>query len=106
MNTTQVTDNKLCPMSEASKLIGDFWNILIVRELLSGCKRFNELQEKVEHITNSTLSDRLKNLVDEGIIERKQYECIPPKVEYTLTEKGRGLKEVIDTIEQYSKKWL
>jgi DNA-binding HxlR family transcriptional regulator len=98
------TDN--CPIAEASKIVGDFWNILIVRELLTGCKRFGELQEGIQDITNSTLSDRLKNLVEAGVIERKQFDCIPPKVEYSLTAKGLALKNLLLEIEYFGKKWL
>ena len=96
-------NSKNCPIAEASRLIGDFWNILIIRELLKGCLRFNELKETVEGITNSTLSDRLKNLVAEDIVERKQYESIPPKVEYSLTTKGKKLQTLIAELEKFGK---
>lgn len=96
-------NSKNCPIGDASRLIGDFWNILIIRELLKGTLRFNELKEIVEGITNSTLSDRLKNLVDSGIIERKQYQCIPPKVEYSLSKKGYELKNLIEELEKFGK---
>jgi DNA-binding HxlR family transcriptional regulator len=96
---------KYCPVSHTTRIIGDFWSILIVRELLSGCKRFNQLQEIIDDLTSSTLSDRLKKLTDAGIIERKQYESIPPKVEYSLTDKGRDLSGLIREIETFSEKW-
>jgi DNA-binding HxlR family transcriptional regulator len=106
MKNTVIQNNKYCPIAEASKIVGDFWNILIIRELLKGCQRFNVLISTIDGITNSTLSDRLKNLVEAGIVERKQYESIPPKVEYSLTEKGRGLKALLDEIERFGKEWM
>jgi DNA-binding HxlR family transcriptional regulator len=95
-----------CPIAEASKIVGDFWNLLILRELLDGCKRFNQIQEKISDITNSTLSDRLKKLAEQGIVQRKQYQSIPPKVEYTLTEKGMALKKVVNSISNFGENWL
>lgn len=106
MKTIISHSNDYCPIAEASKIVGDFWNILIIRELLKGCKRFGELQEGIDGITNSTLSDRLKNLVAEDVIKRNQYECIPPKVEYSLTPKGMGLKSLLDELEKYGNEWM
>lgn len=96
--------NKLCPIHEASKVIGDTWNILIIRALLSGKRRFCEIEESIEAITSSALSDRLKKLQDAGLITRKQYVCIPPKVEYSLTKEGKSLKVLISEIEKFAEK--
>lgn len=100
------SEKEVCKMSKASKIVGDFWSIMIVRELSSGCKRFGELEEAITDITTATLSSRLKSLDSDGIIERKQYDCIPPKVEYTLTEKGNALKKVIKDIELFGENWM
>lgn len=106
MKENKENKKEFCAMSEASKIIGDFWNLVIINTLVDGCKRFNEIQEEIGDITNSTLSDRLKKLVDQDIIIRNQYQCIPPKVEYSLTEKGKGLEQVVKSIEKYGEKYL
>lgn len=106
MKNSDNDHNKVCHIAEASRLVGDFWNILIIRELLKGCMRFNQLQESVEGITNSTLSERLKRLVDEGIITRKQHNSIPPKVEYSLTEKGKAFRDIVVQIEKFGTDWI
>ncbi len=98
-------EGEYCPVTESTRIIGDHWNILIVRELLDGCKRFSDLEEEVPSITKSTLSARLKQLVDSKIVERKQYDCMPPKVEYTLTKKGADLSKVIAELELFAKKY-
>lgn len=97
---SQPTQN--CSIAETSRLIGDFWTLLIIRELLKGCQRFNDLKQNVENITNSTLSDRLKTLTENNLVIRNQHQCIPPKVEYSLSEKGLMLKPLLMEIEQLS----
>lgn len=106
MKTLHSNIEEYCPIAEASKIVGDFWSILIIRELLNGCKRFGELQEKISGITNSTLSDRLKSLVNENVAIRNQYDCIPPKVEYSLTHKGMALQSIIEELERFGNNWM
>lgn len=72
---------------------------------MDGCKRFNQIQEEIAGISSTTLSDRLKKLCEAGFVERKQYESIPPKVEYTLSKKGHDLEDLIDEIEKFGNKW-
>jgi DNA-binding HxlR family transcriptional regulator len=91
--------DKHCPLAHASKLIGDYWNILIIRQLMQGPKRFNEFIDEIEGSTSATISLKLKNLVAEGIVIREQFECIPPKVEYSLTKKGKKFDKLIGEIE-------
>jgi DNA-binding HxlR family transcriptional regulator len=96
---------KYCPISAATKIVGDFWNILIIRELIQDEKRrFGELERQIDSISSTMLSNRLKSLTEAGIISRKQYSSIPPKVEYSLTEKGRDLEEIVTEIENYAEK--
>jgi len=100
------TNNKIvkdCPLSETSKIIGDYWNILILRQLFIGPKRFNEFIDGIEGATSTTISLKLKQLSKDGIVQRKQYECIPLKVEYSLTQKGKQFEEVIKAVENLSK---
>jgi len=98
--------NKYCPIIKPTKIIGDVWNILIVKSLLQEPKRFNQIKKEIPEITSRTLTARLKTLTEWQILERKQYPVIPPKVEYSLSEKGRGLKNVILAIEEYGNHYL
>jgi DNA-binding HxlR family transcriptional regulator len=93
-------------MGAATEVIGDFWSILIIRELLAGEKRFNEIEELLSEITSSTLSTRLKKLEEDGVVIRTQYECIPPKVVYSLSDKGQDLKLVVAEIDRFGQKWF
>jgi DNA-binding HxlR family transcriptional regulator len=102
-----------CPVAEASALIGDMWILLIVRELLTGPKRFCELERNIissesgHTINTRTLTLRLQKLEKSNLIERKQFpHKMPPHVEYTLTKKGTALSKVIDMVREYGKKYL
>ncbi len=97
---------EVCPVELAARLVGDKWILLIVRDLADGCRRFGELQKSVHGISPRTLSDRLSVLEKAGLVERRQYPEIPPRVEYSLTDKGRGLIPVIDAIRAYGMRWL
>lgn len=97
---------KYCPFIKPTELIGDLWTILIIKNLLDGPQRFNELRDKIPEINARTLSARLKTLVEKGVIDRQQYPQIPPKVEYSLTEIGFGLKPIIEAIEEFGNKFL
>ena len=78
-----------CPFATAQSLISGKWAILILHYLEDGPVRFNELQRLMPKMTHATLSVQLKNLVENGLVERKQYESVPVKVEYSLTEIGK-----------------
>lgn len=97
---------ELCPrLSKAMDLIGKRWVGLILYELLDGPQRFNQMQADLP-ISGRLLSERLKELEKEGIVNRHVYTEIPVRVEYSLTEKGMNLKNTIDEIEKWSKEWL
>lgn len=97
---------KYCPIIKPTKLIGDVWTLLIVKSLLEESKRFNQIKADIPEITSRTLACRLKSLVKQGVIERKQYQVIPPKVEYSLTEVGLGMNKIIKEIERFGNKFL
>jgi DNA-binding HxlR family transcriptional regulator len=102
-----VDEKSLCPVEEASRIIGQKWTLLIVHHLMgNGCKRFCELQDDLGGVNPSTLSSRLKMLEDEGLVMRKQVSAIPPHVEYRLTPKGRQLEPVIGAVIIWSNRWL
>ncbi|MGE7920862.1 winged helix-turn-helix transcriptional regulator [Viridibacillus sp. NPDC093762] len=99
-------ESALCPrLAKSMDLIGKRWMGLILYQLLDGPQRFNEIESSMP-ISGRLLSERLKELEKEGLVERHVYTEVPVRVEYTLTEKGKGLKVAIDEIENWSKKWL
>lgn len=92
------TRQVLCPVAAALDVVGDRWTLLIIRDLLRGRSRFSEFRQSVEGITTSMLSDRLKRLEAEGIVEREFYSDHPPRAEYVLTAKGHGLGVVVGAL--------
>src|SRR5258708_16811253 len=97
----------MCPRYEhAIQLLGKRWTGLLLDALMGGPKRFCELTSAVEGLSDRVLSDRLRELEVEGIIERIVYPQIPVRVEYRLTEKGRALKPLVDAIHNWAESWL
>lgn len=88
----------LLEISKVAKIIGSKWTIQILNSLLSGTKRFGEIEKSLKIINPKTLSKRLQTLEKEGYITRKAYPEVPPRVEYTLTKKGRVFKNVIKAV--------
>jgi DNA-binding HxlR family transcriptional regulator len=93
---------KHCPVARALELVGDRWTLLILRDLhLEGPQKFHELQDSVEGIGPTTLSDRLKVMLANGIIERRFYSDHPPRAEYLMTDKGKGLLPVLKALKTW-----
>lgn len=90
-----------CPVEMTLQLIGDKWKVLIIRDLLTGTKRFNELMRSVTGITQKVLTSHLRSMEAAGLVNRKVYPVIPPKVEYSLTETGYSLKPVLDSMDSW-----
>ena len=110
-NMTQVsshtTHSAICPRYEhAIQLLGKRWTGLLLYALLEGPRRFCELTASVEGLSDRVLSDRLRELEVEGIIERVVYPQIPVRVEYQLTEKGRALEPVVNAIGAWATSWV
>ncbi|HEY2638205.1 MAG TPA: helix-turn-helix domain-containing protein [Solirubrobacteraceae bacterium] len=82
------------------------WTLLIVRDLADGRSRFCELERSLKGISPRTLSIRLRALEEEGIVERQTFAEVPPRVEYALTEKGRALIPIVDSMRAYGDAWL
>jgi DNA-binding HxlR family transcriptional regulator len=82
------------------------WTPLIIRDLAEGRCRFCELERSLAGISPRTLSLRLRALEDEGIVERRTYPEVPPRVEYALTEKGEALQPLIEDMRRYGREWL
>ena len=87
-----------CPVETTLSLISDKWTVVIIRDLLTGTKRLNELMRSVTGITQKVLTSHLRNMEANGLLVRKVYPEIPPKVEYTLTETGYSLKPILDAM--------
>ena len=83
-----------CPIETTLKMLGCKWKVLIIRELLTGTKRFGELKKAVTGITQKVLTSKLREMEVLGLVERKIYPQIPPKVEYPLTDIGCNLRPV------------
>lgn len=95
-----------CPYATAQSLISGKWAILILHYLESGPVRFNELHRLMPKMTHATLSVQLKTLVENGLVKRTQYESIPPKVEYSLTEIGEKFHPVIDALQKWGQEYI
>lgn len=102
-----------CPIACAAQLIGDKWILLIIRDLMDGPRRFGDLQHSVTSfdtstpINSKTLTDRLKQLEEEALIHRKAYEHEkPPRVEYSLTQKGMELSEIIQKLREFGERYM
>lgn len=87
-----------CPVEMTLQLIGDRWKVLILRDLLSGTKRFGELKKSVGNISQKVLTSNLRAMEESGLLIRKVYAEVPPKVEYTLTDMGYSLKPILDSM--------
>lgn len=106
MSSMTTFKDKYCPIIKPSKLIGDTWVILIVKELLEQPLRFNQLKDKIPDITSRTLSAKLKFLVEVGLASKECTENNKNFCEYSLTEMGMDLEKVIEHIEEFGNKWL
>ncbi|OOM05900.1 winged helix-turn-helix transcriptional regulator [Clostridium saccharobutylicum] len=87
-----------CPVEITLQLIGNRWKVLIMRDLLEGTKRFGELKKSVGSITQKVLTQNLRDMEESGLVIRKVYAEVPPRVDYTLTEVGYSLKPVLDSM--------
>jgi DNA-binding HxlR family transcriptional regulator len=95
-----------CPVCQTAEIISGKWTLLIIRDLAEGPCRFCELERSLEGISPRTLSLRLRALEAEGVIQRRTYPEVPPRVEYCLTPKGRALVPMIDHMRRYGRQWL
>ena len=87
-------EDRECPLSSTLGLVGEWWTLLILHDAFDGYTRFDEFQRNLG-ISSSLLTSRLRQLVDRGVLERRQYQPNPPRYEYVLTELGRSLRPVL-----------
>ena len=98
--------NSDCPVCRTADIVCGKWTMLVIRDLAEGRRRFCELERSLQGISPRTLSLRLRSLEDEGILERKTFPEVPPRVEYALTEKGRALVPIVESMRAYGTEWL
>ncbi len=99
-------DQVVCPVARTAEIVSGKWTLLIIRDLTTGTQRFSELERSLEGISPKTLSERLSTLERMGIVSRQTYAEVPPRVEYSLTEKGQALATLIDAMRSYGNQWL
>ncbi|GAC1443267.1 MAG: helix-turn-helix domain-containing protein [Chloroflexota bacterium] len=96
----------VCPIANAARLLGDRWTLVILRDLTDGALRFSELEDVAEGISPRTLADRLREMESQGLINRESFREIPPRVQYSLTPKGRATIPVIEALREFGESWL
>lgn len=94
-----------CPVETTLTLIGDKWKVLILRDLLPGTKRFGELRRSVGQVSQKVLTAQLRQMEESGLIARKVYAEVPPRVEYSLTELGRSLWPILDAMKAWGESY-
>ena len=87
-----------CPVETTLTLIGNKWKVLIIRDLLTGTKRFGELKKSIGSVSQKVLTSQLRAMEEDGLIHREVYAEVPPRVEYSLTELGWSLKPILDAM--------
>lgn len=90
-----------CPVETTLTLIGSKWKVLILRDLIDGKKRFGELKRSVGKVTQKVLTAQLREMETDGLITRTVYAEVPPRVEYELTELGKSLRPILDSLQAW-----
>ena len=90
-----------CPVETTLMLISDRWKVLILRDLMEGTRRFGELKKSIGSISQKVLTANLRDMEADGLLTRKVYPEVPPRVEYTLTATGYSLRSVLDAMTQW-----
>lgn len=102
MNNEKINDNlPACPVETTLMLIGNKWKVLIIRDLLTGTKRFGELKKSIGKVSQKVLTTQLRDMEESGLISRKVYAEVPPRVEYSLTDLGKSLQPILNAMLQW-----
>jgi DNA-binding HxlR family transcriptional regulator len=104
MKRTRFDDNP-CPIARTTDLMGDWWTPIVMREFLVGPRRFEQLQKRLE-VSRATLTQRLERLVEEGMLEKREYQPHPPRFEYHMTAKGLAFWDVLAVMWRFGEDWL
>jgi DNA-binding HxlR family transcriptional regulator len=106
MRTMKEIHDETCAVACCADIIGAKWTALLLHDLSEGPRRFSELERACPGISPRTLSERLRQLEQEAIVERRSYAEVPPRVEYELTAKGESLLPIIDAMREFGHAWL
>lgn len=90
-----------CPVETTLMLIGNKWKVLILRDLMPGTKRFGELKKSIGNVSQKVLTAQLRDMEEKGLVSRKVYAEVPPRVEYSLTELGKSLRPILDAMQDW-----
>ena len=99
------TELPACPVETTLMLIGDKWKVLILRDLMPGTKRFGELKKSLGNVSQKVLTAQLRTMEANGLVNRKVYAEVPPKVEYSLTELGQSLKPILEAMQNWGEEY-
>lgn len=99
-------ESEACPVEITLMLIGNKWKGLILRDLLTGTKRFGELKKSVGKISQKVLTQQLRDMEEKGLLTRKVYPEVPSRVEYTLTDTGYSLKPILDVMYSWGENYI
>ena len=106
---TKTKELPACPVETTLTLIGDKWKVLILRDLMPGKKRFGELKKSIGTVSQKVLTAQLRGMEENGLFHREVYAEVPPRVEYSLTELGKSLQPILDSVaiwgERYQKQY-
>ena len=94
-----------CPVEMTLSMIGDKWKVLILRDLLPGTKRFGVLKKSIGSVSQKVLTAQLRDMEEKGLVFRKVYAEVPPRVEYTLTDTGYSLKPILDAMARWGEEY-
>ena len=97
----EIRELPACPVETSLMLIGNNWKVLILRDLLPGTKRFGELKKSIGSVSQKVLTAQLRDMEESGLVNRKVYAQVPPKVEYSLTALGQSLEPVLDSMRNW-----
>lgn len=95
------TELPACPVETTLMLIGDKWKVLILRDLMPGTRRFGELKKSIGSVSQKVLTAQLRDMEAKGLVSRKVYAEVPPRVEYSLTDLGRSLNPILDAMRRW-----
>lgn len=105
MTTQKENTLPACPVETTLMLIGDKWKVLILRDLLTGTKRFGELRRSVGGISQKVLTAQLRDMENSGLLHREVYAEVPPRVEYSLTKLGLSLSPILDAMRVWGEEY-
>lgn len=94
-----------CPVETTLTMISDKWKVLILRDLLTGTKRFGELKKSLTGVSQKVLTSQLREMEENGLVEREAYPEVPPRVEYSLTPLGRSLQPIMDAMRVWGEQY-